>query len=37
MYNGDISKFVPEYVIDKVKEKYNALNNQLREREYEQN
>lgn len=27
MYNGDISKFVPEYVIDKVKEKYNALNN----------
>lgn len=27
MYNGDISKFVPEYVIDKVKEKYNILNN----------
>ncbi|WP_027430743.1 pantetheine-phosphate adenylyltransferase [Lachnospira multipara] len=27
MYNGDISKFVPEYVIDKVNEKYNASNN----------
>jgi pantetheine-phosphate adenylyltransferase len=27
MYHGDISKFVPEYVIDKVNEKYNASNN----------
>ena len=27
IYGGDVSKFVPSYVVDKIKDKINALNN----------